>query len=117
MVDFDVIIGMDWLHSFYASVDCKTRIVPFQFPNKPIFEWKGSILAPMGRFISYLNATEMISMRYLYRIVLCKDYSLETPTLESNPVVCEFLEVFLEDLPGVPPEKEIDFGIDLLQDN
>ena len=29
MVDFDVILGMDWLHSQYASVDYRTRIVHF----------------------------------------------------------------------------------------
>ena len=52
MVDFDVILGMDWLHSCYASVDC---IVRFQFPDEPILEWKGSSLVPMGQFTSYLN--------------------------------------------------------------
>ena len=60
MVDFDVILGMGWLHSCYASVDCRTRIVRFQFPDEPILEWKGSSLAPMGRFISYLKAKKMI---------------------------------------------------------
>ena len=54
MVYFDVILGMDWLHSLYASVDCRTRIVLFLFPDEPILEWKGSSLAPMGRFFSYL---------------------------------------------------------------
>ena len=29
MVDFDVILGMDWLYSSYASIDCKTRMVKF----------------------------------------------------------------------------------------
>ena len=29
------------------------------------------------------------------------------------PVVNEFLDVFPDDLPGVPPPREIDFGIDL----
>jgi len=29
-------------------------------------------------------------------------------------VVNEFLEAFPDDLPGIPPEQEIDFGIDLL---
>ena len=52
MVDFDVILGIDWLHSDYASIDCRLRIVHFQFANKPILEWKGSRLSPMGRFIS-----------------------------------------------------------------
>ena len=68
----------------------------------------------MGRFISYLKAGKMISKGYLYHLVRVKDSSLETPTLESVPVVCEFPEVFLEDLPRVPQEREIDFGIDLL---
>ena len=65
IVDFDVILGMDWLHFCYASVDCRTRIVCFQFPDEPILEWKGSSLAPMGQFISYLKARKMISKGYL----------------------------------------------------
>ena len=36
IVDFDVILGMDWLHSCYASVNFRTRIFRFQFPDKPI---------------------------------------------------------------------------------
>ncbi|KAH0719580.1 hypothetical protein KY285_015611 [Solanum tuberosum] len=116
MVDFDIILGMDWLHSCYASVDCRTSIVRFQFPDEPILEWKGSSLASMGRFISYLKARKMISKGYLYHLVRVKDSSFKTATLESVPVVNEFPEVFPNDLPGVPPEREIDFGIDLLPD-
>ena len=58
----------------------------------------------------------MISKGYLYHLVRVKDSILEISTLESVPVVCEFLEVFPEDLPKVPLEIEIDFGIDLLPD-
>ena len=47
MEDFDVILGMDWLHSCYALFDCRIRIVRFQFLDEPILEWKGSSLAPM----------------------------------------------------------------------
>ena len=56
----------------------------------------------------------MISKGYLYHLVRVKDSSSETPTLESVPVVSEFPEMFPEALPGVPPEREIDLGIDLL---
>ena len=70
----------------------------------------------MGRFISYLKARNIISKGYLYHLDRVKDSSLESPNLESVPVVSEFLEVFLEDLRGVPPKREIDFGIDLLPD-
>ena len=103
---------MDWLHSCYASVDCRTRIVSFWFPDEPILELKGSSLAPMGQFISHLMAKKIISKGYSYHLVWVKDSSLETPTLESIPVVCEFPE----DLAGVPLEKEIDFEIYLLPD-
>ncbi|KAH0665011.1 hypothetical protein KY285_026217 [Solanum tuberosum] len=58
----------------------------------------------------------MISKGYLYHLVRVKDSSSETPTLESVHVVNEFPEVFLDNLPGVPPEREINFGIDLLLD-
>ncbi|XP_070056619.1 uncharacterized protein [Nicotiana tomentosiformis] len=43
---------------------------------------------------------------------LVTDTSVEAPTLESVPVVNEFLEVFPDELPGIPPDREIDFGID-----
>ena len=38
MLDFDVIIDMDWVHSFYASIDYRTHIVKFLFQNEPILE-------------------------------------------------------------------------------
>ena len=37
MLYFDVIFGKDWLYACFASNDCRTRIVKFQFPNEPIF--------------------------------------------------------------------------------
>ena len=33
--------------------------------------------------------------------------------LASIPVVCEFLDVFPEDLPGLPPDREVEFSIEL----
>ena len=35
-------------------------------------------------------------------------------TLDSVPVVCTFFDVFLEDLSGLPPNRELEFGIKLL---
>ena len=36
-----------------------------------------------------------------------------SPNLASIPVVCEFLDVFLKDLPGLPPDREVEFSIEL----
>ena len=68
----------------------------------------------MGQFISYLKARKMISKGYLYHLVRVKDSSLETPSLESVLVVCEFPEVFPKNFLGGFPKREIDFEIDLL---
>ena len=39
---------------------------------------------------------------------------LEEQTLSDVPVVCEYPDVFPEDLPGLPPDKDIEFVIDLM---
>ena len=49
-----------------------------------------------------------------YHIVRVRDLDYEVPPLESVPIVREFLEVFPDDLHGIPPKREIDFIIDLL---
>ncbi|KAF3669501.1 hypothetical protein FXO38_07556 [Capsicum annuum] len=88
----------------------------FQFLNKPILEWKGSVSASKGQLVSYLWARKMISKGCFYHLVQVKDTSSETPSLESIPVVHEYSDIFSEDLPGISFKREIDFGIDLLPD-
>jgi len=71
-------------------------------------------MVPKGRFISYLKATKMINKGCIYHLVWVTDTTAEAPTLESVPVVKEFPEVFPDELPRIPPNREIDFGIDVM---
>ena len=34
--------------------------------------------------------------------------------MEKIPIVREFLDVFPEELPGIPPEREVDFSIEIV---
>ena len=38
ILELDVILVMDWLHACCASIDWKTRVVKFNFPNEPVVE-------------------------------------------------------------------------------
>ena len=58
----------------------------------------------------------MISKICLYHIVRVQDLDSKVPPIDSVPVLSEFPEVFPNDLPGIFPEWEIDFGINLLPD-
>ena len=33
MLDFYVILGIDWLHASFSSIDCRTKVMKFSFPN------------------------------------------------------------------------------------
>lgn len=67
-----------------------------------------------GKFISYLRARKLVSNGCLYHLVHVKDSRAEDSSLQTIYVVCEFPMVFPNDLLGVPPDRKIDFWIDLL---
>ncbi|XP_070018094.1 uncharacterized protein [Nicotiana sylvestris] len=113
MVDFDVIMVMDWLSSCYAMLDYHAKIVRFKFPNEEVLEWKGSSASLVGKFISYLKAQRMIGKGCLAYLAHIINPESEPPTLQSVQVVREFLEVFPDDIPGLSPERIVDFGINL----
>ena len=110
-VKYELILGRDWLRKHQAQIDCgrgKVRIV-----------------TPEGKEIS-LKVNESCTAPSLLlkncfqnnKVLLC--YALIVSTEENTkewvviPVVDEFSEVFPEDLPGVPPYREVEFRIDLV---
>ena len=75
---------------------------------------EGRKVKSRGKTISCLKAFKLIGKGCFYHIVRVTDIEFEVPPIELVPVVREFLEVFHEYISGIPPERDIDFGIDLL---
>uniref|UniRef100_A0A2N9GJY8 RNA-directed DNA polymerase n=1 Tax=Fagus sylvatica TaxID=28930 RepID=A0A2N9GJY8_FAGSY len=114
MKDFDVILGMDWLAANYASVDCCSKKVKFQILDEMEFSFVGSGASVTPRMISALQARRMLRRGCRGYLATVRDTQQDEVKLENIPIVSEFLEVFLEDLPGLPLDREIEFSVDLL---
>ncbi|CAA0810106.1 Uncharacterized mitochondrial protein AtMg00860, partial [Striga hermonthica] len=69
----------------------------------------------LPRVISMANATKSLRKKdcqgYLVSLV---EENLDKKKPESNPVIREFLDVFPKQLPGVPPDRQVEFTIDLV---
>nr|GEW34880.1 hypothetical protein [Tanacetum cinerariifolium] len=118
---FDVIIGMDCLSKYHAIIVCDEKIVCISFRNE-ILIVRGVI--SNNRYESRLNIISCTKTQkyllkgcpiFLAHITTKKavDKS-EKKRLEDVPIVRDFLEVFLEDLPGIPPNRQVEFEIDLI---
>jgi hypothetical protein len=90
--DIDVILGMNWLTQNKAIIDADQRTIQLSHGQE---EAKLSI--PISVLVK-------ISGQVFEAIV---------QEIQDIPVVCEFLDVFPEDLPGLPPERDVEFVIEL----
>ena len=110
----DVILGMDWLAANYASMDCLRKEMIFRRPGLPVVVFYGEWRRAPSGLISAISARCLLQKGckgYLAHVV---DTRSNEARLEGVPVVRDFLDVFPDDLPGLPLEREIDFPIDLV---
>ncbi|KAJ1379399.1 Aspartic peptidase domain superfamily [Sesbania bispinosa] len=60
MVDFDVILGMDWLASHYATLDCHNKVVRFEMPGESAFSFQREQGWEPHNLISTLGASKLM---------------------------------------------------------
>nr|GFA53930.1 reverse transcriptase domain-containing protein [Tanacetum cinerariifolium] len=118
---FDAIIGMDWLAKYQAIIVCAEKIVHITWGNETlIIHGDGSNQGNATRLsIISCSKTEKY-MKKGFSIFLAhittkemEDKS-EKKRLEDVPIFRNFPEVFLKDLPGLPPTRPVEFQIDLV---
>ena len=112
MKDFDVILGMDWLATYRAVMDCFNKTIKLSLHSDTI-EFVGRRRPIRTCRISALKAQRLLKSGcegYLAFITEDK----QSKGVEDIPVVCEFPDVFPDEIPGLPPVREIDFSIELV---
>jgi hypothetical protein len=114
ITDFDVVLGMDWLEQNYANIDCRSKMVTFAIPGLPRFCFYGDRNGRDIPMISALHACRLMQQGCEGYIAYLLNPSGSASSLGDIPVVSEYPDVFPEELPGLPPEREIDFSIELV---
>ena len=107
----DVILRMDWLAANYASMHCFHKEVIFRRPGLPVVVFYGERRRALSGLISAISVRCLLQKGckgYLAHVV---DTRSNEARLEDVPVVRDFLDVFPDDLPGLPSEREINFPL------
>ncbi|GJT42022.1 putative reverse transcriptase domain-containing protein [Tanacetum coccineum] len=110
---FDVIIGMDWLVKHDAVIVCGEKVVRIPYGNKTLIV-EGDKGGSRLKIISCIKARKYVEQGcHLFLAHVTKKKSKEK-RMEDVPVIRDFLEVFPEELPGLPPPRQVEFQIDLV---
>ena len=113
--EFDLILGMDWLTKPRAIVDCGQKIVVLRCSDKSEVIIQGIRSNVMSNVISAMQARRFIRKGYEAFLALILDSKKEQVNFENILVIREFPDVFPKELPGVPPEREVDLSIEVAQ--
>ena len=89
----DVILGIKWMSGHGVPIDTSTRVIMLRDPIS-----NEAFLVPLPRDLDLHNTANAI----------------QTSRIEDISVVHEFLDVFPDDLPGLPPDQDIKFKIELV---
>ena len=88
----NVILGIDYLTKYDGVISCAKRMV--------------TLTSPQGERIE-INVSMPVEAEAMVN-------QLEEKYLKNIRIVCEYPDVFLEELPGMPPDRDIEFSIELL---
>jgi hypothetical protein len=82
---------MDWMTAFEGVIDCANKTITLTTPEKKRIHFKST-----------------------FKLKGSKVNCLKGVSMQEVPVVKEYPDVFPEELPGIPPDRDVEFIIDLL---
>ena len=112
---YDVLIIMDWLEAHRVKLDCYNKT--FECMDE---EGNPRVVKGIQKVISVRQISAMQLKKFcrkgfqLYAAHILEAIENETPRLEDFHVLQEFRDVFPDDIPWLPPKRDIDFTIELV---
>ncbi|KAD6795232.1 hypothetical protein E3N88_06128 [Mikania micrantha] len=111
---FDVVLGMDWLAKHEANIVYQRNMIFLTAVNGRSVTVYGDKVFNAPKVISMIKASEFMRRGCGAYLAYVIDKEINVKELEDVPVVCNFPDVFPEELPGIPPDREIEFQIDVV---
>ncbi|CAA0816896.1 Uncharacterized mitochondrial protein AtMg00860, partial [Striga hermonthica] len=115
MSDFDLILGMDWLSFYRADIRCHDREITLYLSGDDSITFFGSKNRSLPQVVSMAKATKLLRrgncQGFLVSLV---DDSQNARSPHDVPVVREFGDMFPDELPGGPPNRQVEFSINLI---
>nr|XP_043625540.1 uncharacterized protein LOC122596965 [Erigeron canadensis] len=114
---FDIVVGMDWMSKSGAVILCSKKIVRITTPDADVVsvygdKQKGSVkIVSLVKALRCIRQTKNHSDHFLAYVI---DSRKANPSISDVDVVAEFPDFFPDDLPGLPPYREVEFPIDLI---
>ncbi|KAK8991159.1 hypothetical protein V6N11_062183 [Hibiscus sabdariffa] len=110
--EFDLILGMDWLSEHRISLDCESKIATLKTPDDQTVILVGERRGYLSNVVSILTADRMIRKGYEVFLAIILNTKGSLSQIEEIQTVREFPDVFPEELPGLPPDRDVEFEIE-----
>ncbi|KAJ9536799.1 LOW QUALITY PROTEIN: hypothetical protein OSB04_un000023 [Centaurea solstitialis] len=111
---FDIIVGMDWMSNHQATICCAEKIVRLALPDGSVLEVHEEKPKKDIKLVSFMKMRSHLRKKCVAFMAHVVDKKAEEKSIQDIPVVREFPEVFPEELPGLPPPRQVEFHIDLI---
>ncbi|KAL4283832.1 hypothetical protein GQ457_16G018880 [Hibiscus cannabinus] len=114
---FDMILGMDWLVEHKARVDFETKKVLFKLADDHEIVVVGENVKSLSNVISVLEAQGLMDNGCQAYLAYVMNPNIGEARSRDIRIVCDFLGVFPEELPSLPPDREVEFVIETHADS
>ena len=77
VIDFDIILGIDWLSQHYATFDCHSKVVIFKIPGEKEFKFFGDRSFAPQNLIFAITARKMLKKGCQEYLALVRDTTIK----------------------------------------